>query len=115
MIRRYRRSQRKWTFYDGGSVEELKAKALKHSRTKVTGREVYLGPRGEYGHAEYFHLILPSRQLGFSWINLERFERKTGNVVCMVDSERNCAIYVGFDAFQNIFHSFIQIVFHDTT
>ena len=42
------------------------ARALKHSRTTVIGREVYLGARGEYGHAEYFHLNLPSRQLGFS-------------------------------------------------
>ena len=48
--------------------------ALRHSRTTVTGREVYLGPRGEYGHAEYFHLNLPSRQLDFSWSVLKCFE-----------------------------------------
>ena len=51
-----------------------RARALKHSRTTVTGRDVYLGPRGEYGHAEYFHLNLPSRQLGFSWSVLKCFE-----------------------------------------
>ena len=51
-----------------------RARALRNSRTTVTGREIYLGPRGEYGNAEYFHLNLPSRQLGFSWSVLKCFE-----------------------------------------
>ena len=56
------------------TVEDLwlssRARALKHSRTTVTGREIYLGPRREYGHAEYFHQKL----LGFSWSVLKCFE-----------------------------------------
>ena len=51
-----------------------RTRALKHSRTAFTGREVYFGPRGEYGHAEYCNLNLPSRQLGFSWSVLKCFE-----------------------------------------
>ena len=47
---------------------------MKHSLTTVMGREVYLGPRGEYGHAKYFHLNLPGRQLGFGWSVLKCFE-----------------------------------------
>ena len=52
----------------------IRARALKHSLTTVIGREVYLGPRGEYGHAKYFHLNLPGRQLGFGWSVLKCFE-----------------------------------------
>ena len=51
-----------------------RAKVLKHSRTTVTGREVYSGPRREYAHANYFLLNLPSKQLGFSWSVLKCFE-----------------------------------------
>ena len=43
------------------------ARALKHSRTTVVGREVYRGSAGNYLHENFFHLNFPDRQLGFSW------------------------------------------------
>ena len=56
-------------------VRSNRARSIRHSRTTVTGREVYLGSQGVYSHETLFHLNFPEHQLGFSWRVLPWFQR----------------------------------------
>ena len=53
---------------------EAIARSIRHSRTTVTGREVYLGSKGTYSHKTLFHLNFPEHQIGFSWRVLPWFQ-----------------------------------------
>ena len=55
-------------------VRSNRARFIRHSRTTVTGREVYLGSKGTYSHETLFHLNFPQHQIGFSWGVLPWFQ-----------------------------------------
>ena len=55
-------------------VRSNRARSIRHSRTTVTGREVYLGSQGTYSHESLFHLNFPEHQIGFRWRVLPWFQ-----------------------------------------
>ena len=55
-------------------VRSNRARSIRHCRTTVTGREVYLGLQGTYSHETLFHLNFPEHQIGFSWRVLPWFQ-----------------------------------------
>ena len=55
-------------------VRSIRARSIRHSRTTVTGREVYLGSKGTFSHETLFHLNFPEHQIGVSWTVLPWFQ-----------------------------------------
>ena len=55
-------------------VRSNRARSFRHSRTTVTGREVYLGSKGTYSHETLFDLNFPEHQIEFSWRVLPWFQ-----------------------------------------
>ena len=99
-------------------VRSNRARSIRHSRTTVTGREVYLGSKGRYSHETLFHLNFPEHQIGFSWRVLPWFQSVRRKRCFLVDSERDSSNYTdnhvnrnaGSTRIQNIFHNSIETV-----